>query len=48
MQESSCNCGRNLDYKEISNGLQRDLRQKTKEVETLTDLLKNQAIGEIP
>ena len=39
MQESSCNCGENIDYKEVANELQKDLREKTKEIEYLKEKL---------
>ena len=37
MQESSCNCGSNIDYKELANGLQRDLLDKTTEIDYLKE-----------
>ena len=39
MQESSCNCGKNLDYRQIAHGLQEDLRKMIFRAEELeTDL----------
>ncbi len=49
MQESECNCGKNLDYKEIAFGLQKDLwetRRRENELEITISELENRLTSE--
>ena len=49
MQESECNCGKNLNHKEIAFGLQKDLyesKRREKELENKISELENSLTSE--